>query len=81
VDEEEKDRDRDCKNEGGGQNWLVALANAMAAVQSKHLNELMKANKEMQDNVGDSKSSSGKNQDTHPKIIQAVGRNPSYRNP
>ena len=41
----------------GGDNWLVALAKAMASIQSDHLNKMLDASKEMQDNVGESKES------------------------
>ncbi|MCG7984836.1 MAG: hypothetical protein JAY90_19045 [Candidatus Thiodiazotropha lotti] len=56
-----KEEKASCEEGGGskkgGDNWLVALAKAMSSIQSQHLNKMLDAQKEMQDNVGEDEAS------------------------
>ncbi|MEW8406310.1 MAG: hypothetical protein AB2688_16390 [Candidatus Thiodiazotropha taylori] len=58
ANKEEKSEGEKCGGGGGkGDNWLVALAKSMAKIQSQHLNKMLDAQKEMQENVGESEES------------------------
>jgi recombinational DNA repair protein RecT len=70
VEEESKKENKaECRGSSGGKgdNWLVALAKAMSTIQSSHLNKMLDAQKDMQDNVGEDEAS-------REKFIEAQGK-------